>query len=60
MARPILPTPALEGEDAEALLNSLQDVAPPDEQRRRDEWAERYLAEVMRPKESGHKTAKKK
>lgn len=51
MAKPILPTPPLEGEEAEALLKSLSETAPPEEQRRFDDWADRYLAEVTRAKQ---------
>jgi len=46
MAKPILPTPPVQGPDAEALLASLEDVADPDEIERRRAWAERYLAQV--------------
>jgi hypothetical protein len=46
MAKPILPTPTVQGTDAEALLASLEEVADPDEIDRRRAWAERYLAQV--------------
>jgi hypothetical protein len=50
MAKPIEPTPVLEGEDAERLLRELEVVCSPDEAKRRTEWARRELAELMRPK----------
>ena len=50
MARPIEPTPILEGEDAERLLRDLENVCSPEEARRRIEWARAKRAEMMRPK----------
>ncbi len=50
MARPIQPTPPLDGDDAEALLRDLENVCSPEEMKRRAEWARRELAEMMRPK----------
>jgi hypothetical protein len=43
MARPIEPTPPLNGSDADRLLASLQTGAPESEMRRREEAAKRYL-----------------
>jgi hypothetical protein len=50
MARPIEPTPTLQGEDAERLLRELANVCPPEEAQRRIELARRERAEMMRPK----------
>jgi hypothetical protein len=50
MARPIEPTPTLEGEDAERLLESLEHTASPEEIARRRERARAFVAEVTRPK----------
>lgn len=51
MARPINPTPPIEGDDAERLLEELEKTAPPDEISRRRKNAERYLKLVGHPKE---------
>jgi len=50
MARPIEPTPTLEGAAAEKLLSELANVCPPDEVRRRIDEARSARAEMMRPK----------
>ena len=50
MARPIESTPVLEGEDAERLLRDLENVCSPEEAKRRMEWAQVQLADMMRPK----------
>lgn len=50
MARPIEPTPVLEGEDAERLLRDLERTCTPEEAKRRVEKARGFLAEIMRPK----------
>jgi hypothetical protein len=47
MARPIEPTPVLEGEDAERLLAELERVCTPDEAERRVAAARKLLAKVM-------------
>ena len=47
MARPIEPTPVLEGEDAERLLKELEQVCAPDEAERRVAAARRLLARVV-------------
>jgi hypothetical protein len=46
MARPIEPTPPLEGADAQALLATLDQGASRAEMNRRTEEARRYMAEV--------------
>jgi hypothetical protein len=51
MARPIEPTPMLQGEDAERLLSDLAKVCSPQEAQRRIELARRERAEMMRPKD---------
>jgi hypothetical protein len=50
MARPIEPTPVLEGEDAERLLRDLENTCTPEEAKRRVQKARGFLAEIMRPK----------
>ena len=50
MARPIEPTPVLEGSDAEKLLTELAEVCSPDEARQRIDYARSARAEMMRPK----------
>jgi hypothetical protein len=50
MARPIEPTPTLEGAAAEKLLAELAHVCPPEEARRRIDEARNARAEMMRPK----------
>ncbi len=50
MAKPIQPTPPLEGEDAERLLRDLENVCTTEEAARRVEWARRQLGELTRPK----------
>lgn len=50
MARPIEPTPTLEGPDAERLLKDLANVCTPAEARQRIEAARRERDEMMRPK----------
>ena len=49
MARPIEPTPVLEGEDAERLLRDLENTCSPEEARRRVQKARELLAKVMVP-----------
>jgi hypothetical protein len=52
MARPITPTPTLEGEDAESLLKQMEGPhASPEEMARRVERAKEQIEEVMRPKD---------
>ncbi len=53
MARPIEATPPLYGEDAEELLASLEKTASREEIERRQKWARSFLADVMRPKDTG-------
>ena len=50
MAKPIEPTPALQGQDAETLLASLDKTASPDEIELRTQRARQFLAAVKRPK----------
>ncbi|MEO8902203.1 MAG: hypothetical protein ABI488_09995 [Polyangiaceae bacterium] len=50
MARPIEPTPVLEGAAAERLLAQLESVCSPAEAQARMEWARTARAEMMRPK----------
>ena len=50
MARPIEPTPVLEGEDGERLLRDLARTCTPEEAKRRVEKARGFLAEITRPK----------
>ena len=50
MAKPIEPTPPLDAEDSERLLRDLEQVCSPEEARRREEWAARMVAEMMRTK----------
>ncbi|MCC6807823.1 MAG: hypothetical protein IT381_10385 [Deltaproteobacteria bacterium] len=52
MARPIEPTPTLEGEDAEALLRSLDDVATPEEMDRRVQASKQRLAEMEKRRQA--------
>jgi len=52
MARPIEPTPTLEGEDALRLLRDLQRGCSPDEAKRRIDLAKVELAALKRPKGS--------
>jgi hypothetical protein len=49
MARPIEPTPVLEGEDAERLLRDLERTCTPEEAKRRVQKARDLLAKVMVP-----------
>lgn len=49
MARPIEPTPVLEGEDADQLVRDLESVCSPEEAKRRTEEARRLLSQVMVP-----------
>ena len=49
MARPIEPTPVLEGEDAERLLRELEHTCTPEEAKRRVQKARDLLAKVMMP-----------
>lgn len=49
MARPIEPTPVLEGEDAERLLRDLERTCTPEEAKRRVQKARDLLAKVMLP-----------
>lgn len=49
MARPIEPTPVLEGEDAERLLEELEHVCAPEEAERRVAAARKLLAKVVLP-----------
>lgn len=50
MARPIQPTPVLEGTDAKRLLEDLGAVCTPSEAKARIDAARRELSEMMRPK----------
>jgi hypothetical protein len=50
MARPIEPTPVLEGPDAEKLLRDLANVCTPSEAQRRIESARREREKMMQPK----------
>ncbi len=50
MARPIEPTPPLEGEDAERLLADLERGCSEEERKRRQEWAITKLAQLFQPK----------
>ena len=50
MARPIQPTPVLEGEDAERLLEELERVCSPEEAECRVAAARKLLAKVVVPK----------
>jgi hypothetical protein len=47
MARPIEPTPTLEGAAAEKLLSDLAAVCTPSEARARVEWARRQRAAML-------------
>jgi len=47
MARPIEPTPVVEGEHAERLLEQLEDVCSPEEAARRIAAARKLLAKVL-------------
>lgn len=49
MARPIEPTPVLEGEDAERLLRDLESTCTPEEAKLRVQKARALLAKVMDP-----------
>lgn len=49
MARLIEPTPVIEGEDAERLLEHLENVCSPEEARRRIAAAQKLLAKVLGP-----------
>lgn len=57
MARPIEPTPVLEGEDAERLLRDLENTCTPEEARRRVAKARELLAKVMVPNPDGRAAA---
>lgn len=48
MARPIEPTPELEGAAAERLLRDLESVCTPKEAKRRVDWARRERAAMMK------------
>jgi hypothetical protein len=50
MARPIEPTPTLDGEDADRLLESLDKHASPSEMEERQRRAAEYLEEIRKPK----------
>lgn len=50
MARPIEPTPTLQGEDADRLRRDLANVCSPQEAERRIEQARHALDELTRPK----------
>lgn len=47
MTQPIAPTPVLEGEDAERLLEELENVCSPEEAQRRVAAARKLLAKVL-------------
>lgn len=47
MARPIEPTPTLEGKAAEKLLSDLAEVCTPSEARARVDWAREQRAAMM-------------
>lgn len=49
VARPIEPTPVLEGEDADRLLRDLESTCTPEEAKRRVQKARALLAKVMVP-----------
>ncbi len=50
MAKPIEPTPVLQGEDAERLLRDLEKVCSPEEAERRIDKAEAFLkAHLKKP-----------
>lgn len=51
MAKPIEPTPPLEGEEAEKLLAELKDVCSPEEAARRLRASREFLTRVMKPKD---------
>ncbi len=57
MARPIEPTPVLDGEDAERLLRELETTCTPDEAKRRVQKARELLAKVMVPNADGRVAA---
>lgn len=50
MARPIEPTPTLDGEDADRLLESLDKHANSDEMKKRQRRTKEYLEEIRKPK----------
>jgi len=50
VAKPIEPTPPLEGLEAEQLLAELKNVCSPEEADRRLQASRAFLADVMRPK----------
>jgi hypothetical protein len=50
VAKPIEPTPPLEGEEAEKLLAELKDICSPQEAERRLRVSREFLAKVMKPK----------
>jgi len=50
MARPIEPTPVLRGEDAQRLVQSLDNRCSNAEAERRMAWAKKASAEMTRPK----------
>jgi hypothetical protein len=50
MARPIMPTPEVTGQDAEDLRASLDTHASKEEMKIRSEQARAHLEEMMRPK----------
>lgn len=53
MPHPIEPTPSLEGEDADRLLEQLENVCSPEEAKRRTDWARKLLSQVIVPKTDG-------
>jgi len=53
MARPIEPTPTLEGDDADALLADISKTITPEEAERRRREAKEYLTNVKQPKTRG-------
>jgi len=50
VASPIEPTPVLRGEDAQRLLESLDDRCSNTEAERRMAWAKQALAQMTRPR----------
>jgi hypothetical protein len=58
VARPIQPTPVVTGEDADALMASVENVASPEEIARRKLAARRFLQTVTRSQSNdGHAIA---
>lgn len=60
MARPITPTPPITGEDAEALAESIEQVASPEEIEQRREVSRRWMKLVTTPLKDREKKADSK